>query len=209
MSSHSSHSSSAISEEREAFFKGEILDNRYLLIYKIGSGACASVWLTLNINSKKYYAIKIQNPEDHDDGIAEIDLLRKLSNSKCKYINTLIEYFIYVDKEMDDEYVCMVFELMAGSVFDIIRVGKYSKGLPLKTVRQITRQLLIAMDIVNREYKILHTDIKPENMLVVGVNNRDKEIIDLIENNKHLQNLITNIKKKMLNYMIKRKNLKK
>jgi len=209
MSSHSTNSSSAISEEREAFFLGEVLDNKYLLIYKIGSGACASVWLSMNINTKKYYAIKIQNPEDYDDGVAEVDLLKKLSTSKCKYINALIEHFIFIDKETEDEYICMVFELLAGSLYDIIRIGKYSKGLPLKTVRQIINQLLIAMDIVNREHKILHTDIKPENILVVGVNNRDKEIIKLIENNKNLQNLINNFKKKGVNLHDKKKEFKK
>lgn len=168
--------------------KGEILLNKYVLFTQIGHGSFAIVWLAMNIKDNKFYAIKMQNCEDYDNGLEEIDLLKKLKKSNCQYINTMIEHFEY---EVDDGvHICMVFELMAGSVYDIIRSGKYSDGLPLNTVKIIIYQLLIAMDIVNNKFNILHTDIKPENVLVCGISNKMDEIIKYIQADKNIINMI-------------------
>ncbi len=171
--------------------KGNTLNNKYLLINKIGSGAFSTVWLCLNIKTRKYYAMKIQDMDEFDAGVNEIDILKKFSNEKCPYISNIVDNFIH-DIE-DGSFVCMVFELLAGSLYDIIRVGKYSDGLPLNIVKSIIKQLLMAMDIINNKYSILHTDIKPENMLVVGISNKVTEFIDQINKNKALMN---NIKRK-------------
>ena len=173
--------------------KGELLNGKYLLITKIGSGAFATVWLSLNTQTNKYFAIKIQDADEFENGIDEVDLLKTFSKEKCPYINTLIEHFIY--KVNGGSHVCMVFELLAGSLYDIIRVGKYSCGLPLGTVKLIVKQLLVAMDIINNKYDILHTDIKPENILVTGVNNKAKELIEKTKSNKALLTTIKNKKK--------------
>ncbi|AYV82201.1 MAG: hypothetical protein Homavirus15_10, partial [Homavirus sp.] len=39
-------------------------------------------------------------------------------------------------------------------------------------------QQLTALDIYNTKYKKIHADIKPENILLVGVSNKVKKIID-------------------------------
>lgn len=169
-------------------FKGEILNNKYLLINQIGHGSFATVWLSLNLQTSKYHAIKIQNYEDYESGIEEVDLFKKFSKNNCIYINNLIEHFEY--KIDDDIHVCMVFELLAGSLYDIIKCGKYSNGLPLNIIKLIIYQLLNAMDIINNKHKILHTDIKPENILVCGVNNKHKDMITFIQKNKPLIDLI-------------------
>lgn len=198
--------SSTSSEEMVDIFLGETLNNRYLLIHKIGSGACSTVWLSLDMNLKKYIAIKIQNPEDFDDGIEEVELLKKISKSKCEYINSVLDSFIHYDREEDEKYICMVFELMAGSVYDIVRVGKYSKGLPVEIVIKITFQLLTAMNVINQNHNILHTDIKPENILFVGTNNKDKEIIEKFENNNEIQKILQKKKKGKDNRITEKKN---
>lgn len=168
--------------------KGIFLNNKYVLIYKIGAGSFSSVWLSVNVFDSKYYAIKIQNTEDYDSGIDEICLLSKFNKERCNYINYLIEDFIY--KTDEGKHVCMVFNLMAGSVYDIMKVGKYSNGLPLLIVKKIVYQLLIAMDIINNKFKILHTDIKPENVLVVGKNKKINQIIKTLEKNKQYCNIL-------------------
>lgn len=188
-SSESSSSSGSESLDDKIDFKGEILNDKYLLIEKIGEGAFAVVWLALNIQKNQYFAIKVQHADDYEDGIAEVEYLKKLGKKPCPYINHLIEHFVYEpdnDSEFDDnEYVCMVFELMAGSLYDIYKVGRYSTGLPFDTVKIIIKQLLIAMDVLN-QHKILHSDIKPDNILVKGINNKVKEMIELVQSKKDL-----------------------
>ncbi|QKF94081.1 serine/threonine-protein kinase [Fadolivirus algeromassiliense] len=172
----------------DELLKGEILINKYLLITQIGHGSFSTVWLGYNFKSNKFYAIKIQNCEDYDSAIEEIDLHKKIGKSQCEYINTMIEHFKY---EVDDgTHICMVFELLAGSVYDIMKYGKYHNGLPLNTVKTIIYQLLIAMDIVNNKHKILHTDIKPENILVYGINKKTNEMINVVQSNKPLMNML-------------------
>jgi len=176
------------------YFKGKILNNKYLLFYKIGHGSFATVWLSLNLITSKFYAIKIQKSKYFDSAIIEVKILNMLTNNKCTYISHMIEHFIY------NSNVCMVFELFAGSIYDIM---KYIKYIPYNVIKIIIYQLLIAMDIINNQYNILHTDIKPENILVYGLNNKIIDIINIIQKNKKLKITIDK-----LNNNISRKNKK-
>ena len=75
-------------------FFNEILNNTYITIKKIGYGSFSSVWLVYNYNNNKYYAIKIQNDEDYDEGIIESKYLTKIKKLNSNYISNIIEYFI-------------------------------------------------------------------------------------------------------------------
>ena len=182
--SNSSYSSSSSGYDDKNLI-GKTLNKKYIAIYQIGRGSFSTVWLCLNIKTKEYCAIKILYPEDFNVGMAEMELLKKLKKSKCVYINNLIDSFIYDDDE--GEHSCLVFELLAGTVYDIIKYGKYSEGLPLKTVKSIIFQLLIAMNVITKDFNVLHTDIKPENILIVGTSNKLKDILAVCDKNKQLK----------------------
>lgn len=166
--------------------KGKILNGKYLLISVLGSGSYAVIWLVMNIQniqSPEFFALKIQNMDDYDTGLDEIDIMRKLNKEgKNSYVNILVDNFIYETE--DGSHVCMVFELMRGSLYDIIKNDK--QCLSFDTVRIIIRQLLIALDIMNSKYKLLHTDIKPDNILVVGISDKVRAQIDIVKSNKVL-----------------------
>lgn len=184
--------SSTFSEEKNLI--GTILNNKYVLLYELGRGAFAKVYLSLNISSKQYYAIKMQDEEELDSAIEEVNLLKKFSLEKCKYLNTIVEHFeINID---ETKYMAMVLQLMAGSAYDIIRIGSYSKGLQLNTVKSIIKQLLTGMDIIqSQKYKILHSDIKPENVLIVGRSNKVNDLINIYNDKKFMANFNTSIMK--------------
>lgn len=158
-------------------YTGEVLHKKYVLIKQLGSGAFATVWLAYNYKNKKYYAIKVQNDEDFEDAEYEVDIYKQLRKSSCPYFNQLVEHFVFEDKE-GEEHMCMVTELCAGSLYDIMESGKYSKGLTYATVKKIIYQVLTAMVALNYKIKQLHTDIKPENLLVEGVNKNIEGIIN-------------------------------
>ena len=63
-------------------FREEILNSKYALIEKIGYGSYSSVWLAYSIPDDNYYAIKIQNCEDYDEGVFELRILRKIKELK-------------------------------------------------------------------------------------------------------------------------------
>jgi len=52
------------------------------------------------------------------------------------------------------------------------------KGLPLDLVKEISRQVLMGLDFLNRICRVIHTDLKPENVLLCLT---DEEIRKIVE----------------------------
>lgn len=185
-------------DDDEFNFTGKLLNNKYAIIYKLGYGSYSSVYLCCDIKTKKYYAIKIQNVESYKYGKMEVNYFKTMAKQKCVYINELVDSFeidalalnemyegvdiVFDFEEMDDDhkniYVCMVFNLMAGNLCDLLSSPDYENGLPVNMVLDITKQILIALNTMNKKCKLMHTDIKPENVLIQGINKRDGYIIN-------------------------------
>ncbi len=66
----------------------------------------------------------------------------------------------------------MAFEVLGQNLLSLIKQYNY-KGIPLRIVREITRQCLMGLDYLHRVCKIIHTDLKPENV-VFGMTGCDK-----------------------------------
>ena len=155
-------------------FFNEILKKEYLLIKKIGYGAFSSVWLSYNYISKKFYAIKIQNSEDYDEGKLEVKILNKLQEINSNYINNLIDSFIEIKNK--EKYICMVFELCVCNIYQVIRHDR--NKLSIEQIKNIIKQILLAI-IELHKLGYYHTDLKPENILLKGLNPIHKNIIDM------------------------------
>ena len=65
--------------------KGCIINN-YNVITMIGKGGYSRVWLAYNISDGKYYALKVKNPEDYDEGKEEIQILKKITENFIKIL---------------------------------------------------------------------------------------------------------------------------
>ena len=61
------------------------------------------------------------------------------------------------------EHLCIVFELLSASVFDLLKENNY-QGVSLNINRIILQQILDGMKIV-KDAKLIHCDLKPENIL--------------------------------------------
>ena len=88
-----------------------------------------------------------------------LQIKRKL-NEKAgpKTIVEIVHHFEF------QSHVCIVFDLMSINLYDLIRRNQF-RGFSMTLVRLFTKQLLDAMMIL-RECKIIHADIKPENILL-------------------------------------------
>ena len=177
-------------------FRSSILNNKYTLIEKIGFGSYSSVWLSYCISDNNYYAIKIQNSEDYEEGVMELNILNKIKKYKSEYLINIVEGFEVVKKEIvrkkikkgsksiykniveENKYICMVLPLMACSLYSLIRRGKYSRGLCTDLMNKSILCLLNAINVLHNNLEICHTDLKPENMLVNGKSFKINEIIE-------------------------------
>jgi serine/threonine-protein kinase SRPK3 len=59
----------------------------------------------------------------------------------------------------------MVFEILGVNFLELIKRYEY-KGVPIPLVRRLAKQCLIGLDYMHRQCKIIHTDFKPENVVI-------------------------------------------
>jgi serine/threonine-protein kinase SRPK3 len=163
----------------ETIHPGLYLKSRYVLLALIGKGGNAGVWLAYCSTTRKYYAVKVQRGECFDDGKREVRIIRAVNqyakshpkeNTHCVQ---MLDSFIFDTRDDNDEkesYVCSVYDLYAGSLNILLTAGKYKYGFPIPIVKEITRQILKGLSVLHEKLKIVHTDIKPHNILIAGIN---------------------------------------
>ena len=63
-------------------------------------------------------------------------------------------------------HVCMTFEVLGDNLLALIKRYNY-RGIPLRAVNAVCRDVLLGLDYLHSRKKIIHTDLKPENVLLV------------------------------------------
>ncbi len=195
-------SGDSTNEEVYIDWTGILMNEKYIPIKKLGEGKVSSVWVCYEFINKKLYAIKIHNTDDYKYAQDDAIIMKNLKKQKINNCSTFVEDFEYHEREFI--HYCIVMELEACSVFNIIKEGKYKYGIPLSSVKEMIRQTLVFLDdFHNAGY--IHSDIKPENMLLCGKNDKIEELFNFI-NGKEFETAISNKKKELLK--AKKTNLK-
>jgi serine/threonine-protein kinase SRPK3 len=191
MSKSSEYSSSKCSSFESSSEENNNIDltgdtiNNYNIITCIGKGSYSRVWLAYNIGDEKYYALKVQNPKDFDEGKDEIKILKKIPENE-PYINKLKDYFVdtrFIGDEPTN-FMCSVYELCCGNLDGLSRKGNYKNGYPEYLVKQFFKQILLALNTVHNKLDGFHGDIKPDNVLLCGINNYDLKYIEMYNKSK-------------------------
>ncbi|KAG1652904.1 hypothetical protein FOA52_015926 [Chlamydomonas sp. UWO 241] len=153
---------------------------RYTVLRKLGWGHFSTVWLVLDRdNPGTYGAMKVQKSATHYTEAArdEITLLRQIATGDpddAMHCCRLTDSFEHSGPH--GRHVCMVFEVLGDNLLALIKRFDY-KGIPLPIVRNLARQMLIGLDYIHSKLNIIHTDFKPENvMLIKPLNDRVWEL---------------------------------
>ncbi|XP_076003475.1 SRSF protein kinase 1b [Genypterus blacodes] len=149
---------------------GDLFNGRYHVIRKLGWGHFSTVWLAWDVQEKRFVAMKVVKSAEHytETALDEIKLLKSVRNtdsndpSREKVVQLLDDFKI---SGMNGTHVCMVFEVLGHHLLKWIIKSNY-QGLPLPCVKSIIRQVLQGLDYLHSKCKIIHTDIKPENILL-------------------------------------------
>ncbi|XP_068576239.1 SRSF protein kinase 1b isoform X2 [Cebidichthys violaceus] len=149
---------------------GDLFHGRYHVIRKLGWGHFSTVWLAWDIQEKRFVAMKVVKSAEHytETALDEIKLLKSVRNtdpsdpSREKVVQLLDDFKI---SGMNGTHVCMVFEVLGYHLLKWIIKSNY-QGLPLPCVKSIIQQVLQGLDYLHTKCKIIHTDIKPENILL-------------------------------------------
>lgn len=143
---------------------------KYTLVRKLGWGHFSTVWLARDNDKQSHVAMKIVRSAKHytDTAIDEVRLLDKVTSSDVhhpghEHVIQLLDTFTH--EGPNGVHVCMVFEVLGENLLGLIRRYKH-KGIPVVFVKQIAKQLLSALDFLHRKCGVIHTDLKPENVLI-------------------------------------------
>ncbi|VUZ42345.1 unnamed protein product [Hymenolepis diminuta] len=149
---------------------GQMYNQRYHVVRKLGWGHFSTVWLCWDIKAKRFVAMKVVKSAAHytETALDEIKLLSCVRDSdpehpfRDKTVQLLDEFRV---SGVNGLHVCMVFEVMGHNLLKLIIRSNY-RGIPRENVRTIIKQTLQGLHYLHEKCQIIHTDIKPENILV-------------------------------------------
>ncbi|TFK20104.1 kinase-like protein [Coprinopsis marcescibilis] len=163
-------------------------DGRYIVVRKLGWGHFSTVWLANDTKMNRHVALKIVKsaPRYTETALDEIKLLQRLITSSTppvapsadnpnpppspshthpgkSHVIQFLDHFRH--KGPNGVHVCMVFEVLGENLLGLIKRHQ-NKGVPMHLVKQIAKQILLGLDYMHRCCGVIHTDLKPENVLI-------------------------------------------
>ncbi|XP_010541305.1 PREDICTED: SRSF protein kinase 2-like [Tarenaya hassleriana] len=143
-------------------------NGRYVVQSKLGWGHFSTVWLAWDTHKSRYVALKVQKSAQHytEAAMDEIKILKQVAegdpdDKKC--VVKLLDHFKHSGP--NGQHVCMVFEYLGDNLLSLIKYSDY-RGVPLHMVKELCFHILVGLDYLHRELSIIHTDLKPENVLL-------------------------------------------
>ncbi|KAG9306830.1 hypothetical protein G9A89_005731 [Geosiphon pyriformis] len=149
---------------------------KYLILDILGQGTFGQVVKCLNFKTKEIVAVKVvkNKPAYFNQSMMEVAILellnQKWDNHDEHHILRLRDTFIH------KKHLCLVFELLSVNLYELIKQNQF-RGLSTNLVRVFTAQLLDALTILN-EARIIHCDLKPENVLLKNLESPTIKVID-------------------------------
>ncbi|KAJ5129881.1 uncharacterized protein N7515_005920 [Penicillium bovifimosum] len=148
---------------------GEILKDRYQVVGKLGFGASSTVWLARDMDYRRYVALKIFTKstsmgQQLDD---ELKIYKRIEGAPKrhpgrKYVRSLLDSFDVSGPE--DTHRCLVHPPLWESMLAFLHRNPVQR-LPTVILAVTLHRLFLALDYLHTECKIIHTDIKADNLM--------------------------------------------
>ena len=139
-----------------------------------------------------FYALKVQKSAEHytEAAMDEVELLDCIAteSKRCdaehsaapnakdrdgiptaqvvdhsQHVATLHDSFFHTGPH--GKHMCMVFSMLGCNLLSVIKAHSY-RGIPLRAVQKMMKGIAKGLDFLHRRCDIIHTDLKPENVLL-------------------------------------------
>ncbi|KAK0445384.1 hypothetical protein EV421DRAFT_1890266 [Armillaria borealis] len=136
---------------------------RYEVIDTLGKGSFGQVLHCRDHCSGESVAIKIirNKKRFHHQALVEIkilDNLRKWDEDEKHHVIKMTEHFYFRN------HLCIAMELLSINLYELIKANGFV-GFTTALIRRFTSQMLMSLSLM-RHHRIVHCDLKPENVLL-------------------------------------------
>ncbi|RXW24131.1 hypothetical protein EST38_g1693 [Candolleomyces aberdarensis] len=142
---------------------GDHLGYRYEVISSLGKGSFGQVLNCRDHCTGESVAIKIirNKKRFHHQALVEVkilDNLRKWDADEKHHVAKMIEHFYF------RSHLCIAMELLSINLYELIKANGFV-GFTTALIRRFTSQMLMSLSLM-RHHRIVHCDLKPENVLL-------------------------------------------
>ncbi|OJJ46497.1 hypothetical protein ASPZODRAFT_66697 [Penicilliopsis zonata CBS 506.65] len=146
--------------------QGEIFNDRYQALAKVGFGVTSTVWFARDLVESTYVILKIyvsgQGREHELNIYKHLDSIETDHPGK-KYVRSLVDHF-YVDGSQH-RHLCLVHKPLGINASELLQFRSENK-MTLEDMKPAIRQLLGAVDYLHSIAHLIHTDIQLKNLLL-------------------------------------------
>ncbi|GJQ80336.1 hypothetical protein Trydic_g254 [Trypoxylus dichotomus] len=148
---------------------------RYEVLKVIGKGSFGQVVKAYDHKTHMHVALKMVRNEKRfhrqaQEEVRILEHLRKQDKDNTMNIIHMLDSFTFRN------HMCITFELLSINLYELIKKNKF-QGFSLQLVRKFSHSLLQCLDALYRN-KIIHCDMKPENVLLKQQGRSGLKVID-------------------------------
>ena len=163
------------SERHYRAIVGDHVAYRYEIRAVLGKGAFGQVMRCFDHKTKQSVALKmIVNTEImQEQGRIEVAIIQHLNNldpEKKQNIIRGLDFFVF------RRHICATFEILGQNLYEYSRAMRF-KPIAALTMKPIAKQILAALDFCHSN-KVVHCDMKPENILLAPGGFKNIKVID-------------------------------
>ncbi|KAM3584810.1 serine/threonine protein kinase, CMGC, dual-specificity [Umbelopsis sp. WA50703] len=148
---------------------------RYEILEIMGKGSFGQVLKCFDHRTGNILAIKIirNKKRFHAQALVEVKILEKLMkwDSDDKHNNVRMTHHFYFRN-----HLCIAFECLSINLYEFIKSNDF-KGFSLSLIRRFCIQLLNSLSLLYK-HKVVHCDLKPENVLLKHPSKSYIKVID-------------------------------